>query len=374
MEGTSTADETLASDASPISKPTSTSSSDQTSDVNERNVQARYPRDSLPEASVTPMQQASTSSVADANSGNSSKESCKTPVAPLNEVVIDIEDDEEVKSEDVASKNNSSSQVLYSSGGDSVTKVASDINGNTLEHDNGDESFLGSDSESPSGERIYQSSETQAKMDLMTDSDVKVKSSAVPFPAPPPIPPRPQPRPLSTSKRGKTTGGRGNKEKRRVIREMEGEVHNPSFQQLIQIASSTINQNETTRDSNAKRRHKRNVIKMDTKMMKLKRTKTTFRCDIKFTRSVICGPPAVDHAKNPQMDCACYYCDKHWKRMGGPPCFNRSKPTFNTKQTVVIDGTVFMKLLGHNGHRPFVHLRPVSADAGDHVSPASASS
>ena len=58
---------------------------------------------------------------------------------------------------------------------------------------------------------------------------------------------------------GKTTGGHSNKEKRRVIREMEGEVHNPSFQQLIQIASSTINQNETTRDSNAKRRHKRNV-------------------------------------------------------------------------------------------------------------------
>ena len=57
---------------------------------------------------------------------------------------------------------------------------------------------------------------------------------------------------------GKTTGGR-NKERRRVIRELEGEVHNPSFQQLIQIASSTINQNETTRDSNAKRRHKRNV-------------------------------------------------------------------------------------------------------------------
>ena len=168
--------------------------------------------------------------------------------------------------------------------------------------------MLGSDSESPSGELIYQSSETQAKMDLMTDSDVKVKSSAVPFPAPPPIPPRPQPHPPSTSKRGKraslilnclsrnrmisfakeksgttkdlqvssprpflqerclilfystgkTTGGR-KKEKRRVIREMEGEVHNPIFQQLIQIASSSINQNETTRDSNAKRRHKRNV-------------------------------------------------------------------------------------------------------------------
>jgi len=202
MEGTSTAGETLASDASPMSEPTSTSSSDQTSDVNERNVQARYSRDSLPEASVTPMQQASTSSVADANSGNSSKESCKTPVAPLNEVVIDIEDDEEVKSEDVRSKNNSSSEILYSSGADSVTQVASDINGKTLEHDNGDESLLGSDSESPSGELIYQSSENQAKMDLMTDSDVKVKSSAVPFPAPLPVPPT-QPSPPSTSKRGK---------------------------------------------------------------------------------------------------------------------------------------------------------------------------
>ena len=202
MEGTSTADETLASNASPMSEPTSTSSSHQTSDVNERNVQARYPRDSPPEASVTPMQQASSSSVADANWGNSSKESCKTPVAPLNEVVIDIEDDEEVKQEHVPSKNNSSSGVLNSSGADSVTKVASDINGNTLEHDNGDESLLGSDSESPSGELIYQSSETQAKMDLMTDSDVKVKSSAVPFPPLPPMPPT-QPSPPSTSKRGK---------------------------------------------------------------------------------------------------------------------------------------------------------------------------
>ena len=152
--------------------------------------------------SVTPMQQASTSSVADANSGNSSKESCKTPVAPLNEVVIDIEDDEDVKSEDVRSKNNSSSEVLYSSGADSVTQVASDINGKTLEHDNGDESLLGSDSASPSGKRIYQSSVTQAKMDLMTDSGVKVKSSAVPFPPLPPMPPT-QPSPPSTSKRGK---------------------------------------------------------------------------------------------------------------------------------------------------------------------------
>ena len=146
--------------------------------------------------------EASSSSVADAKSGNSSKESCKTPVAPLNEVVIDIEDDEEVKSEDVPSKNNSSSGVLYSSGADSVTKVASDIKGNILEHDNGDKSLLGSDAESPSGELIYQSSETQAKMDLMTDSDVKVKSSAVPFPPLPPMPPT-QPSPPSTSKRGK---------------------------------------------------------------------------------------------------------------------------------------------------------------------------
>ena len=192
MEGTSPADETS----------TSPSSSDQTSHVNERNVQARYSRDSLPVAAVTPMHQASNSSVVDANSGNSSKESCKTPVAPLNEVVIDIEDDEEVKLEDVPSKDNSSSEVLYSSGADSVTTVASDINGNTLEHDNGDKSLLGTDSESPSGELIYQSSETQAKMDLMTDFDVKVKSSAVSFPAPPPMPPM-QPSPSSTSKRGK---------------------------------------------------------------------------------------------------------------------------------------------------------------------------
>lgn len=230
MEGTSAADETLVSDASPRSeptsvtpnktprnvtasatslesgttenehnhKPTSTSPCGQTSDDNDRNVEAKYSRDSLPEAPVTPMQ-ASTSSVADANSANSSKESCKTPVAPLNEVVIDIENDEEIKSEEVPSKENSSSEVLCSSGADSVTKVAPNINGNTLEHDNGDEPLLRSDSESSSGELIYQSSETQAKM---ADSDVKVESSAVPFPPPPPIPPT-QPSPPSTPERGK---------------------------------------------------------------------------------------------------------------------------------------------------------------------------
>ena len=235
-EGTSPADETLVSDTFPMSEPTSgtpdkiprndnasaisvesgptenenknketsTSSSGQTSHDIERTVQAKYSRESLHKVPVTPME-ASTSSVADANLGNSSKESCETPVTPLNEVVIDIEDDEEVKSEDVSSKDNSSSEVLYSSGADSVTKVASDINGNTLEHDTGGESLLGSDSESPSGELIYQSSETQAKVDLMTDCDVQVKSSAVPFPALPPIHPRPQPRPPSTSKRGKRT-------------------------------------------------------------------------------------------------------------------------------------------------------------------------
>ena len=47
-----------------------------------------------------------------------------------------------------------------------------------------------------------------------------------------------------------------------------------------------------------------------------------------------------------------------------------SRPIFDTKKAVVIDGTVFMKLSGHNGHSPFVYLRPASADAGDHVSPA----
>ena len=106
---------------------TSTSSSGQTSHDIDRTVEAKYSRDSLSEAPVIPME-ASSSSVADAKSGNSSKESCKTPVAPLNEVVIDIEDDKELKSEDVPSKDNSSSEVLYSSRANSVTKVASDIN------------------------------------------------------------------------------------------------------------------------------------------------------------------------------------------------------------------------------------------------------
>lgn len=67
------------------------------------------------------------------------------------------------------------------------------------------------------------------------------------------------------------------------------------------------------------------VIKMDAKLTKAQGKKTTFRSDIKFVRSVICGPPAVDHAENPQLGCVCYYCNKHWKKAGGPPCFNPPK-------------------------------------------------
>ena len=60
---------------------------------------------------------------------------------------------------------------------------------------------------------------------------------------------------------------------------------------------------------------------MDSRMMKMRREKSTFAMDLQFGRNVICGPPAVDHERNPQVGCLCYYCKKHWSEMGGRPCF-----------------------------------------------------
>ena len=64
------------------------------------------------------------------------------------------------------------------------------------------------------------------------------------------------------------------------------------------------------------------AIAMDAKVLAAKKKKSTFESDIQFVRNVICGPSLLDHQQSPQMGCVCYYCDKHWSKTGGPPCFN----------------------------------------------------
>ena len=59
---------------------------------------------------------------------------------------------------------------------------------------------------------------------------------------------------------------------------------------------------------------------MDAKILKAKKQRSTFLLDIQFARNVICGPSAFDHDQNPRKGCLCYYCEKHWKETGGPPC------------------------------------------------------
>ena len=185
-------------------KESSASSSGHTSDDDERIVNktasssvfvAESPVSSVrasTSSTVKPIVESKTAKgvVAGAHSSHSSTESCKTPVTPLKELVITIEDDEETKLAQVPSRKDPSP---CSSGTDS------DINGNNLEHDNGDESLLGSEYETSSGELIY-SSQPQSKMDLMANSMVSTSAS-------PPIPP-PRPNPANTSaelKRGKRT-------------------------------------------------------------------------------------------------------------------------------------------------------------------------
>ena len=173
-------------------KESSASSSGHTSDDDERIVNKTASSSVfVAESPVSPVK-ASTSStvkpivesktakgvVAGAHSSHSSTESCKTPVTPLKEVVITIEDEEDTKLAQVPSREDPSP---CSSGTDS------DINGNNLEHDNGDESLLGSEYETSSGELIY-SSQPQSKMDLMANSMVSTSASP---PIPPPRPNRP---------------------------------------------------------------------------------------------------------------------------------------------------------------------------------------
>ena len=139
-----------------------------------------------------------------ANVSNSSTESCKTPVAPLNEVVITIEDDEETKLVLVPSSECTSSELLSSNGSDSASKMAFKTGGNNLELDKGEVSLLGSENESSSGEIIYSNEPQSEEMEAMTEVVDEAKSSVLSSPAAPPLPP-PQPTPpaaLTELKRG----------------------------------------------------------------------------------------------------------------------------------------------------------------------------
>ena len=133
-----------------------------------------------------------------ANISNSSTESCKTPVAPLNEVVITIEDDEETKLVMVPSSECSSSELLSSNGSDSASKMALKTGGNNLELDKGDVSLLGSENESSSGEIIYSNEPQSEEVETMTNVVDGAKSSMLSSPAAPPLPP-PQPTPPAAS-------------------------------------------------------------------------------------------------------------------------------------------------------------------------------
>ena len=136
------------------------------------------------------------------NTTNSSTDSCKTPVAPLNEVVITMEDDEELKLVLVSSNECSSGEILYTSG-NSVTKDSMDVIGNVSGRDNDGKSLVGSEYESSSGELIYSSEHT--KMNSMTDVDQTVTSCEVPCAGEPPLPPSPiaPPKASTELRRGK---------------------------------------------------------------------------------------------------------------------------------------------------------------------------
>ena len=133
-----------------------------------------------------------------ANISNSSTESCKTPVAPLNEVIITIEDDVETKLVLVPSSECSSSELLSSNGSDSASKMALKTGGNNLELDKGDVSLLGSENESSSGEIIYSNERQSEEVETMTNVVDGAKSSMLSSPAAPPLPP-PQPTPPAAS-------------------------------------------------------------------------------------------------------------------------------------------------------------------------------
>ena len=118
-----------------------------------------------------------------------SSESCKTPVAPLNEVIITMEDEEEVKLVLVSSVECSSEEILMteklSKSKETVItggKVSSKNEVSASSLDSGDRYLLGSGQESSSGELIFSS-------EVPTIPDhAEVTSCKPPLPPPPMTP------------------------------------------------------------------------------------------------------------------------------------------------------------------------------------------
>ncbi|KAL9973785.1 hypothetical protein ACROYT_G020287 [Oculina patagonica] len=136
---------------------------------------------------------------------------------------------------------------------------------------------------------------------------------------------------------------RDTKERRKVVKELVDELINPSFEDMIKIFGASFNPDEKTRDLNDRNWHKRNVIMTDAKMLKAKNQKSTFLLDIQFGRNVICGPSTLDHEQNPRMGCTCYYCKKHWKKTGGPPCFKIPRDFNIAKDVYMINGKIYIR-------------------------------
>ena len=125
------------------------------------------------------------------NTTNSSTESCKTPVAPLNKVIITIKDEEEVKLVLESSNKCSCGKLLYMSQENSMIKGTADASEKVVtasECDNKN-NLLGSERESSSGELSYSSD--HVKMNATADEPNKeVISCELPVFPPAVTPPR----------------------------------------------------------------------------------------------------------------------------------------------------------------------------------------
>ena len=62
-------------------------------------------------------------------------------------------------------------------------------------------------------------------------------------------------------------------------------------------------------------------MKIDALMLQNKRQTSTFSLDVQLGRNVICGQSVLNHENNPKENCDCYFCKKHWSKIGGRPSF-----------------------------------------------------
>ena len=62
-------------------------------------------------------------------------------------------------------------------------------------------------------------------------------------------------------------------------------------------------------------------MKIDALMLQNKGQKSTFSLDIQLGRNVICGQSVLNHENNAKENCDCYFCKKHWSKIGGRPSF-----------------------------------------------------